>query len=191
MIIQLATYSEQLLSEFARKEWDKAKAYLMKQFPSLSEMECEDIFQESFVILFQNNRNGKLKDLSCSLSTYFLSICRNKAFEWQRAKTHNLNVGADSEFDFLDAIKDEKVDSLIALDPDISLVESKEAIARQIVRDLPEPCNKLLWGFFRDNYSLKALADILNKTVGYVKVTKHRCQEKFRKRWNNLAKNLF
>ena len=191
MIIHLSTYSKQILGEFAQKEWDKATAYLMKQFPSLSEMECEDIFQESFVVLYQNNRNGKLEDLTCSLSTYFLSICRNKAFELQRAKSHNLNVVSDSELDFLDAIKDDKVDSLIALDPDISLVESKEAIARQIVRDLPEPCNKLLWGFFRDNYSLKTLADILDKTVGYVKVTKHRCQEKFRKRWNDLAKNLF
>ena len=74
----------------------------------------------------------------------------------------------------LDEIKDDKLDSLIAMDPETSLIESKEAIARQIVRDLPQPCDDLLWGFFRDNYSLKTLADILGKTVGYVKVTKHR-----------------
>ena len=187
----MPTYSKQLLSEFARKEWDKTKAYLMKQFTSLSEEECEDIFQESFVVLFQNNRNGKLENLSCSLSTYFLSICSNKAFEQQRAKSHSMNVGTDSGLDILDAIKDDKLENLITLDPDISLIESKEAIARQIVRDLPRPCNELLWGFFRDNYSLKTLADILGKPVGYVKVTKHRCQEKFRKHWNDLAKNLF
>lgn len=69
----------------------------------------------------------------------------------------------------LDEIKDDKLDSLIAMDPETSLIESKEAIARQIVRDLPQPCDDLLWGFFRDNYSLKTLADILGKTVGYVK----------------------
>ena len=68
----------------------------------------------------------------------------------------------------LDEIKDDKLDSLIAMDPETSLIESKEAIARQIVRDLPQPCDDLLWGFFRDNYSLKTLADILGKTVGYV-----------------------
>lgn len=191
MIVQIPKYSEQLLSEFAQKEWGKAKAYLTKHFTSFSEMECEDIFQESFVVLFQNNRKGKLDNLSCSLSTYFMSICRNKALELQRAKSHSLNVGTDSELDMLDEIKDDKLDSLIAMDPETSLVESKEAIARQIVRDLPQPCDDLLWGFFRNNYSLKTLADILGKTVGYVKVTKHRCQEKFRKHWNDLAKNLF
>lgn len=187
----MPTYSEQVLSEFAKREWNKAKAYLMKQFPSLSEMECEDIFQESFVILFQNNRNGKLKNMTCSLSTYFLSICRNKAFEVLRSQNRNTNVNEDRVFDVLDSVKDDKLESLITLDPDISLIESKEAIARQIVRDLPRPCNELLWGFFRDDYSLKTLAGMLDKTVGYVKVTKHRCQEKFRKRWSDLAKNLF
>ena len=39
-----------------------------------------------------------------------------------------------SELDMLDEIKDDKLDSLIAMDPETSLIESKEAIARQDTR---------------------------------------------------------
>lgn len=190
MNLKKPTYSERVLDDFARKEWDKAKAYLKKQIPALSEAECEDIFQDSFIILFQNNRDGKLKDVKSSLSTYFLSICRNKAFELCRSKNRGIYFDSDFGLETLDEVNEEKLDTLLALDTDVSLTESKKAIARQIVKDLPQPCDELLWGFYRDNLSLKTLADMLNKTVGYVKVTKHRCQEKFRKRWGELVKNL-
>ena len=191
MNLQIPTYSEKVLNQFACKQWPKVLAYLKKHF-FISEADCEDVFQEAFIVLFNNNYNGKLKDMTSSLSTYFISICRNKAFELLRSKGHDVKVDGESSLDILNGIKEEKIDSLLlTFDSERSLRENKEAIARQIVHDLPQPCNDLLWGFFRDNYSIKTLADMLNKTVGYVKVTKHRCQEKFRKRWSDLAKSLF
>lgn len=191
MNIEIPTYSEKVLNKFAGKQWQKVLAYLRKHF-ALSEADCEDVFQESFIVLFDNNKDGKLKDMTSSLSTYFIAICRNKAFELLRSKGHDVKIDDESSLTILDGIKEEKADAiLLTFDTDKSLRENKEAIARQIVHDLPKPCNELLWGFFRDNYSLSTLADMLNKSVGYVKVTKHRCQEKFRKRWSDLAKNLF
>lgn len=190
MTVQIPTYSEKILNRFAEKEWGKVQAFLKKTY-SLSEVDCEDIFQESFIILMKNVKEGKLSNMSSSLSTYFMGICRNKAREVLRGKSHGVSVGDDSTLDALNDIRDEKLQDLLTLDPNMSLIEQKEAITRQIVHDLPKPCNELLWGFFRDNYSLQALADMLNKTVGYVKVTKHRCQEKFRKRYGDLVKHLF
>lgn len=191
MIVDMMPYSNSVLSRFAKEEWGKALAFLRRSFPYLSYDDCEDIFQDSFITLYDNNRAGKLKDMASSLSTYFLAICKNKAFELLRKRGTQVTTDEDGKLDMLDSVKEEKADVLLTFDTDASLIEAKEAIARQIVHDLPHPCDKLLWGFFRDNYTIKALAEMLGKTEGYVKVTKHRCQEKFRVRWTELAKNLY
>lgn len=191
MTIQIPSYSEKVLNQFARKEWGKVIAYLKKQY-SLPEEECEDIFQESFIILMKNVKEGKLDKMTSSLSTYFMGICRNKGHEaYRKSGNSEVRVDDDAKLDALNDVKDEKLTDLLTFDPDMSLIEQKEAIIRQIVHDLPKPCNELLWGFYRDNNSLKTLAAMLDKTVGYVKVTKHRCQEKFRKRYSDLVKSLF
>ena len=72
------------------------------------------------------------------------------------------------------------------------LQERKEALVRNIVRDLPSPCDELLWGYYRDGFSMKDLAEKLNyASENTVKVTKHRCCEKFRNRFKECLKSLF
>lgn len=173
------------------KEREKALAYLRNRFPKLSEQDCEDVIQESFMVLYGKNRQGNLRDMTASLSTYFTAICINKAREALRRNGHTVGVADDTSLDFLGEVKDEKVQQLLTLDDQTSLIEAKEALARQIVQDLPHPCQELLWGFYRDNCSMKVLADRIGSTVGSVKVTKHRCQEKFRKRWSSLAGEIY
>lgn len=190
MTVQIPAYSEKVLAEYTQKEWNKIHGYLKKHF-RLSDEDCDDVFQEAFIVLFKNNREGKIKNMGNSLSTYFTRICHNKALEFLRKQGRYLDINEDDTFEVLAEAKDDKLANLITLDPDLSLREAKEAIARQIVRDLPEPCNKLLWGYFRDGHKLKTLAEMLNKTEGYIKGTKHNCQEKFRNRWHELVKDLF
>lgn len=186
---QILDCTEKELGKFAKEEWRKILAYLRKYY-SLTTEDCEDIFQDSFIILMHNCHDGKLNNLSSSLSTYFTSICINKAHDLLKSKYHKTKTGTVT-FDVLSKTDGQKVQSLIAFDPDIQLVEAKEAITRQIVRDLPPPCGKLLWGFYWDNLSYKALADLLAKTEEYVKVTKSRCLKKFRLRWRKLTKHLW
>jgi DNA-directed RNA polymerase specialized sigma24 family protein len=88
-------------------------------------------------------------------------------------------------------IQEEKLESLLSLEDDDIIERQKEDLVRSIVKDLPSPCNELLWGFYRDNLSLKALADMYNYSEGSAKVTKHRCCEKFRIRYNELCQKLF
>jgi DNA-directed RNA polymerase specialized sigma24 family protein len=79
------------------------------------------------------------------------------------------------------------------LEDDAEDIEArKEAIVREIVSKLPPPCDKLLWGFYRDGFSMKTLAAMFNyKSESSVKVTKHRCGEKFRARFTEISNYLF
>lgn len=190
---KIAALSERKLNAFAAAEWKKALPFLQNRF-SLSEDDSKDIFQESFIILYNNIRSGKLNKLTSSLSTYFLGICMNKARELQRRSLRIASSDDDTLLDFANAeIRPDKVEELLQLDgDDLSVRERKEAIVRQIVRQLPSPCNELLWGYFRDNLNMKTLAQMYNySSENSVKVTKHRCQNKFKTHFNSVVDRIF
>ncbi|MGM9816176.1 MAG: RNA polymerase sigma factor [Lepagella sp.] len=181
------------LNRFATIQWHKVLAFLRNRF-GIDEDDCKDIFQESFIALYNNIQAGKLDQMTASLSTYFMSICRNKALELLRGSSKSVNIDNEMSLSLMDGeVQHEKIEVLIALDNvDEANEVEKEELVRTIVKDLPSPCNELLWGFYRDNLSMKSLAEIYNySSEGVVKVTKHRCCEKFRAKYNELCNVLF
>ena len=183
--------TQQKLNKFAAEQWDKSLAYLQGSF-SLSRSDCEDIFQEAFIVLYKKITDGELV-LTSSLSTYFIGICRNKAYEKMRGMGKELNIIDDHPSSTKDEFEDDRIDRLLALEDDTEDIEArKEAVVREIVSKLPPPCDKILWGFYRDGFSMKTLASMYNyKSEGSVKVTKHRCGEKFKARFTELSNYLF
>ena len=92
-----------------------------------------------------------------------------------------------------DELEDERIDRLLALEDNTEQIEArKEAVVREIVANLPAPCDKILWGFYFDGVSMKTLAQMLNyASEGSIKVVKHRCVEKFKTRFMDISKQLF
>lgn len=180
------------LNNFASKQWDKTLAFLQNQF-SLSRAECEDIFQDSFIILYNNINEGKLDNITSSLSTYFNAICRNKAYELIRSRGHEINLVDEFPNSFKDEFDEERVDRILSLENDTTQIEHrKSAIVSQIVKDLPDPCDKILWGFYRDGFSMKTMAQMLNyASENTMKVIKFRCTDKFRNRYLEIVRELF
>ncbi len=182
----------QQLNEFASSQWEKTLSFLKSYF-SLSQSDCEDVFQESFIVFYNYATEGKLNDITSSLSTYFNSICRNKAHELLRKYGKEINIVDEYPDAFKDDFDDDKIDTLLALeDNSVNIEQRKAALVQEIVEDLPEPCDKILWGFYRDGFSMKTLASMLNyKSEGTMKVTKHRCCDKFKNRYSQLVNQLF
>ncbi len=187
--------NERKLEKFAKEQWHKTRAYLISRY-SLSEDECADVFQDSLVILWKNINDNKVdsKDLALSSSTYFMTICRNKTMELLRSKSkyvttpYEINPNKDHH-DY----QEDKVESILSLeDARENIQKEKEALVRDIVKNLPSPCNELLWGYYGDGHSMKMLAELFNyASENAVKVTKHRCCEKFRVRYREMCKSLF
>lgn len=183
--------TQQKLNQFAADQWDKTLAYLQGTF-AMSRSDCEDIFQEAFIVLYKKIIDGELT-LTAKLSTYFIGICRNKAYEKMRGMGRELNIIDEYPNSTKDEYEDDRIDKLLALEDNNEQIEArKEAIVREIVSKLPAPCDKILWGFYRDGFSMKTLASMYNyKSEGSVKVTKHRCGEKFKARFMELSHILF
>ena len=184
------TYSKIIIDEFVKSQRMKTISYLQHNF-SISTADCEDIFQDSFMILYHNAQEGKLEDLTSSVSTYFVSICRNKAMELLRKKGKYIQSQLEAEDVPSEQFLESKINSILSFDDDGRDIEQKEALVRDIVKDLPSPCNELLWGFYRDGLSMKELADRYGySSENTAKVTKHRCCDKFKKRFTEMFKNL-
>lgn len=198
MIISLHRHkddNERKLEKFAKEQWQKTRAYLLSRY-SLSEDECADVFQDSLVILWRNIKENKVEaeGLGMSSSTYFMTICRNKTMELLRKKSKYITTSYEinpskEHFDY----QSEQVDKILALEDDSEKAQKeKEALVREIVKDLPSPCNELLWGYYGDGHSMKMLAEMFNySSENAVKVTKHRCCEKFRVKYSERVKSLF
>ena len=67
---------------------------------------AEDIYQEASIALVRNCREGRLKKLTASLSTYLLQICKFQATHFLRTKTRmtaleidRIDVGKVNEAD--------------------------------------------------------------------------------------------
>ena len=176
--------NERKLEKFAKEQWQKTRAFLLSRY-SLTEDECADVFQDSLVILWKNIKDNKVESegLGMSSSTYFMTICRNKTMELLRKKSKYITTSYEinpskENFDY----QSEQVDKILALEEDNENAQKeKEALVRDIVKNLPSPCNELLWGYYGDGHSMKMLAEMFNyASENAVKVTKHRCSEKFR-----------
>lgn len=190
MVINDIPQTLQKLNQFAAEQWDKALAYLQGAF-AMSRSDCEDVFQEAFMVLYKKIIDGELV-LSAKLSTYFIGICRNKAYEKMRVKGKELYIIDDTPRSTRDENEDERIDRLLALEDKTEYIEArKEAVVREIVAKLPAPCDKILWGFYYDGFSMKTLAQMLNYSEGSIKVVKHRCVEKFKTRFMDISKQLF
>lgn len=191
MVIVDIQQTQQKLNQFAAEQWEKALAYLQGKF-SMSRSDCEDVFQEAFIVLYKKIIDGELV-LTARLSTFFIGICRNKAYEKMRVKGKELYIIDDTPHSIKDEHEDERIDRLLALEDNTEQIEArKEAVVREIVAKLPAPCDKILWGFYFDGFSMKTLAQMLNyASEDSIKVVKHRCVEKFKTRFKDISKQLF
>jgi len=183
------------LEKFVREQSDKIRRYLQNRY-SLSEDEFDDVFQESLIILWKNISEQKVdaEGLGMSSSTYFMTICRNKTMELLRSKSKYITTPyeinpSNEHYSF----QEEQVERILSLDSENEKAQNeKEALVRDILTNLPSPCNELLWGYYDAGHSMRMLAEMFNyASENAVKVTKHRCCEKFRKRYKERMKSLF
>lgn len=173
------------MNAFFSQERDKVLCYLGKTF-HFSREDSEDIYQDACFALYQNIERNRLEELTSSLLTYFVQICRNLANK--RIRDNKETVRMDELLPVLteEGCRVDKLDELTQLcleedDP----VEEYLACMEQLVKQLPSPCEEILWGFYRDRFSMKELADMLKyKNEQVVKVTKVRCIDKLKNKFH-------
>ncbi len=169
--------SETELGRFFDRERGKKIILMMSRY-SLSKEEAEDTYQDACLALFKNIKEKKLVKLTVPLTTYFTKICFNLSLKKKRGPLIE-------PFDF--PYDSERLDELSSMiDEDTS--EQWKKLIRKIVKDLPKPCETILWSFYESNLSLSEIAKELDyKNADTAKSKKSQCMSKLKQRVNEEA----
>lgn len=162
---------------------------------SLREEDFEDIVYDAMITTYENREREKLNTelLKCELSTYLTRVCIYKANEKLRKnlkfddfrKTYN-NENTTGK---INGKLIKQADRILGYCQESEYIQKEtQSKVCEIVRNLPEPCYTILWFFYWEGLTLKELAEKTDKaSESAVKVTKHRCMEKFGKRLKEVG----
>lgn len=179
----------QELNRFLAGEKGKVLAYLRKKF-SLLDDDLDDIYQESSMALFLNIQEGKLTNLTSTLSTYFLRICINQALKFIGKQQKVVPLFDDSSITNKDEFRSDKIDELYRLcteDEDAERVALSERIVQNIIEVMPDTCKNIFQGYYWDNLTTSTIADMFGfANANSVKAQKYKCIQKFRNKYNEL-----
>lgn len=182
------------LNRFISDERNKVTAYLRKAF-SISDDDLNDIYQESSMALFMNLRDGKLSNLTSTLSTYFLRICINQTLKFLGKQKRVVPLFDDSRLTNKDAFRADKIDELYQLcteDEEAEQVSRMEKIVQRIIETMPDTCKNIFKGYYWDNLSTSTIADMFGfANANSVKSQKYKCLQKFQSKYNDLKSKIY
>lgn len=128
-----------------------------------------DIYQESFIALYQNIRNGKLTNLSVSLKTYLFKIGKYKLMNHNRSQNVRCEEGLNEYlFNMLHCDSPDWV--------------RKQEITYQVVLQMLEPCSTVLMLCYWEGQSMLEIAKRMKYKSEQVAINrKSLCIKKLRK----------
>lgn len=182
------------LNRFIADEKNKVLAYLRKTF-SVSDDDLSDIYQESSVALFTNIRDGKLTNLTSSLSTYFLRICINQTLKFMGKQKKAVPLFDESKLTNKDTFLPDKIDELYKLcteNEDAEKVTRSEKIVQNIIESMSDTCKNVLHGYYWNNLTTTSIADMYGfSNANSVKTQKYKCMKRFRTKYNELMNKIY
>lgn len=182
------------LNRFIADEKNKVLAYLRKTF-SVSDDDLSDIYQESSVALFMNLRDGKLTNLTSTLSTYFLRICINQTLKFLSKQNKVVPLFDDRRLTNKESFRSDKIDELYGLcieDEEAEKVSRSEKMVQSIIESMPDTCKNVFQGYYWDNLTTTTIADLFGfANANSVKTQKYKCLQKFRSKYNELMDRIY
>lgn len=180
---------DKLLGQFFEKERNKMITILKNRL-SVQTEDAEDIYQDACVALFNNIKNGKLKTLTCSLSTYFTQICLNLGYNFVNRGQTTTSFDQMLENSQYDEYGLTQLEAVLGLGDGLS--QEQTTMMREIVQDLPHPCEDILWAYYGDDLSMKEIADIVGfNGADSVKSKKSQCMNKLKERFTKIIKSFY
>lgn len=162
-------------------------SYFRKNYKKTEDY-AQDLFQESFLTLYDNTLCGKLtpEGLTSSLYQYLLGIAIRK-MQAEDRKTHEFDKvnlyhrGGEEEDDMLDVKVQKKILEDVGTEEAERKQEELKDFVERAVTELNYPCNELLRLFYWDRLSGEKIAQTMNySNADSVKTQKNKCMKKLK-----------
>ncbi|MGB5556265.1 MAG: sigma-70 family RNA polymerase sigma factor [Flavobacteriaceae bacterium] len=149
----------------------------------LSEEENIDVYQDAYIIFYDNVMSGKVESFTSSISTYLFSIGKYLIFD--RMKKNKKQVS--SKFDLsLVGKEDELVSTFEMEEPGLT---AEQRLLQKHFSTLGKQCQELLNLFYYRGFSIQEIMEHANyNSENVVKATKSRCMKTLKER---IKENAF
>lgn len=166
---QNTNYFNILYDRYSRKVFGKCYSLLK------SEARAEDAAQEIFVKVLLNlsKFSGKSK-----FSTWLYSITYNFCIDTIRKSKKNIGVLVDDIGRYGDVVEDEIEDS--------EIIETNVYRLKEVLNILPSGDKAILLMKYQDEFSIKEICKIIDKSESAVKMKIKRAKEKFLRKYKEL-----
>jgi len=143
----------------------------------LSEEENIDIYQDAYVIFYDNIMNGRVKSFTSSISTYLFGIGKYLIFD--RMKKNKKKVS--SEFDL--SIVGEEDEAISTLDIENEGLTTEQKLLQKYFGTLGRQCQELLTLFYYRGFTIQEIMEYSDyNSENVVKSAKSRCMKTLRER---------
>ena len=174
-----------ILGHFFEQERRKTLVFLKNRL-SISEEDAEDIFQEASINLFNNIHEGKLTELTASLSTYFTAICWRMGCKFVTRHPHITSIEENIQKRGPEIYDSTQIEYVLGLS-DSNLSKEQKQSMREIVQDLPSPCEEILWAYYGDNLDMAEISQLIGfKNADSAKAKKSWCMSRLKERFNKI-----
>ncbi len=170
---QNTNYFNILYDRYSQKVFGKCLSLLK------SESRAQDAAQEIFVKVLLNlsKFSGKSK-----FSTWLYSITYNFCIDMIRKNKKNIGVLVDD----INAIGDEVIDEV----DDAEILETNVIRLKKVLNEIPAGDKAILLMKYQDEFSIKDICGILDKSESAVKMKIKRAKAKFVKTYNSLYNDV-
>lgn len=153
--------------------------FVRSYFPGFSTQDAEEIYNDSFLVVYNDIQLGKLNNLTCSLQTYINQVGKYKIYDFYKKRRIKI-----------DYIEDFKISDIGNTIDDIwedASREKREEIYKFVEEMDDVRCRMIIFHYYYDGWSMDAIARGLKmKSADVAKTTKSRCMRKIKSILNEL-----
>jgi RNA polymerase sigma-70 factor (ECF subfamily) len=172
---ELRSGSEKVLKQVYEQNRDKFLNFARRY--NLSEEENIDVYQDAYIVFYDNIMSGKVEKFTSSISTYLFGIGKYLIFEQMRK---NKKV-VSSEYDL--SIVGEEDELVSTIDIDEKGLTPEQELLQKHFATLGKKCQDLLKLFYYRGFTINEIMEAENyNTENVVKAAKSRCMKSLRER---------
>lgn len=185
--------------EVQRDFYIYCKQYFNERFRALffvSDYDKDDIFQETYLTLWENIEHGKIRVLDGrlvgkndelfkgTLTTYMMAIAINKYREFTRLTKRETSFDDPAKDGEKKPTEPGYTEDLVNDNPELGMLEAISAC----LAVMSERCRQILTGFYYEEKKLEELLDEFDsfKSKDALKTTKYKCLERLKKSSRDL-----
>lgn len=168
LIQAIQTNQSDVLAMLYTEVFPKVRGYILQN--SGDEDQAKDIFQEAFIVGWEQVKSGDFEPKNASAFQGFLfQVAKNKWLDWLRSSRYKKEISLDG------------FGQNVAQEEEEEEIEIKYKQLKAAFSELGEGCQDLLNRFYFKKESLTELAQSNSWTAQTAKNNKYRCMEKLRK----------